>query len=450
MICKKNAIWKFLAAVTFFFACSSIRQSKPMDKGAETKQPAINTKPADTTAFLETLLKKNPQYFSEVLKNSNNWNVQIIYTQVNRRVNGSPDLTKHYYNLNPNKYFYPASTVKLPIVLLALQKLNEIKGKAIINKGVGQGINRNTAMVTEAAFSGQTAVFNDPTNTGGSPTIAHYIKKILMVSDNDAYNRLYEFLGQEYINTELRKKGFENVQILHRLNIFLTEAENRNTNPVKFYDAAGKLLYEQAAQFNAFKYPARNDSLGSGFYSGGKLVNKPMDFSKKNRLGLEELNKILISIVFPGSLKASERFNISEDDRLFVLKYMSQYPTESNYPDYAADTAGYWPAYCKFLYYGASKEKPDENIRIFNKVGDAYGHMIDAAYVVDYRNKIEFFVSAIIYCNSDGILNDDKYDYNAIGFPFMKNLGRVIYDYELSRKYKNRPDLSSVLFAYDK
>lgn len=424
-----------------FLSCSSSRQLKQTGNTAETK-PGTNM--ADTTkspAFLETLMQHYPQYFDGILKNREGLNVQIIYTQVNRRANGSPDLTPYYFNVNPGKYFYPASTVKLPIVLLALQKLNELKDK---------GIDRNSTMITETAFSGQSAVFNDPTAIDGRPTIAHYIKKILMVSDNDAYNRLYEFLSQGYINEELRKKGYKNVQLLHRLNIFLTEAENRNTNPVKFYDAGGKLLYGQASQNNTARYAARKDSLASGYYSGGKLVNRPMDFSKKNRLGLEELNRILISIVFPDKLKAVERFNITEDDRQFVLKYMSQYPTESTYPPYAADTAGYWPAYCKFLYYGAAKEKPDENIRIFNKVGDAYGHVIDAAYVVDYKNKIEFFVSAIIYCNSDGILNDDKYDYETVGFPFMKNLGRVIYEYELKRKRERKPDLTPFIFTYDK
>ncbi len=391
--------------------------------------------------LLQTLLLQYPQYFEAIIKNSNNLNVQIIYTQVNRLANGSPNLTAHYFNVNADKYFYPASAVKLPLVLLALQKLNELKDK---------GIDRNSSMITEMAYSGQSEVFNDATAMDGRPTVAHYIKKILMVSDNDAYNRLYEFLGQDYINAELKKKGFTNAQILHRLNIFLTEAENRNTNPVKFYHASGKMIYEQAAQNNTAKYAARKDSLGNGYYSGGKLINKPMDFSKKNKLGLEELNRIVISIVFPDKVKASERFNISEDDRQFVLKYMSQYPTESLYPSYAADTANYWAAYCKFLYYGAAKTKPDENIRIFNKIGNAYGHLIDAAYIVDYKNKIEFFVSAIIYCNSDGILNDDKYDYNTVGFPFMKNLGRVIYDYELKRNNKNKPDLSPVLFTYDK
>ena len=441
MICKNNDILTFLAGMAVFISCSTIKPLKPADNMPETKQETTPVDSAVHPAFIEALLLKYPQYFDEILKKRDELNIQIMYTQINRRANGTPDLTHHYFNVNPDKYFYPASTVKLPIVLLALQKLNELKDK---------NINRNTTMLTETAFSGQTDVFNEPTTADGKPSIAHYIKKILLVSDNDAYNRLYEFLGQQYIKAEMKKKGYDDVQILHRLNIFLTEPENRHTNPIKFYDTAGRLLYLQPEQNSTMKYAARKDSLGIGYYSGGKLKNGPMDFSKKNRLGLEDLHKIVMSIVFPDNLKASQRFNISEEDRRFVLQYMSQYPTESLYPPYTADTANYWSTYCKFLLYGTEKIAPDKNIRIFNKVGDAYGHMIDAAYIVDFKNKIEFFVSAIIYCNSDGILNDDKYDYKTIGFPFMKNLGRVLYEYELKREYKIKPDLSPLLFEYDK
>ena len=431
MICKNNAMLNLFTVICIFFSCSTIKQPKQMDSHVS-KNP-------DT--FLETLLKSHPQYFEDILKNLKDRNVQIIYTQINRGANGKTDLQHHYFNVNPRQYFYPASTVKLPVVLLALQKLNELKDK---------GIDRNTMMLTETGFGSQTAVFNDPATIDGKPSIAHYIKKILLVSDNDAYNRLYEFLGQDYINTQMKKKGYADVQILHRLNIFLSEEENRTTNPIKFYDQNSKVLYEQPGQKNNTKYTVRKDSLGNGFYKGGALINSAMDFSKKNRIGLQDLHKILISLVFADKVKASERFNITEDDRQFVLKYMSQYPTESLYPPYAADTANYWPAYCKFLLLGADKGKAPDNIRIFNKVGDAYGHMIDMAYVVDFKNKIEFFVSVVIYCNSDGILNDDKYDYKTIGFPFMKNLGKVIYEYELKRTYKIKPDLSSVIFTYDK
>ncbi|MBC7872855.1 MAG: hypothetical protein H7Y01_02605 [Ferruginibacter sp.] len=129
---------------------------------------------------------------------------------------------------------------------------------------------------------------------------------------------------------------------------------------------------------------------------------------------------------------------------------MSQLPTESTFPPYSADTASYWPAYCKFLFFGSEKGELPKNIRIFNKVGDAYGQLTDVAYIVDLEKKIEFFLSATIYCNTDGILNDDHYNYNTIGLPFMKHLGRVIHEHELKRKRKILTDLNSLIFPYDK
>ena len=50
-------------------------------------------------------------------------------------------------------------------------------------------------------------------------------------------------------------------------------------------------------------------------------------------------------------------------------------------------------------------------------------------------------LTATVYVNSDGILNDDKYDYDETGWPFMKELGQTIYQYELNRARKYKPDL---------
>lgn len=393
-----------------------------------------------TDRLIVQLLQQYPQYFDSVLKNKKQWNVQFIYTQIDKSADGMPALKNYYFNVDSRQYFYPASTVKLPICLLALQRLNELKQ---------QGINKNTTMITEQAGQGQTPVYNDPSTPDGKPTIAQYIKKILMVSDNDAFNRLYEFLGREYINQQLHQKGYSDVQLLHRLSIPLSQEQNRVTNPINFLDSNNNVLYSQAEQYDNLKYQLRQDSLGKGYYSGDKLVNGSMDFSAKNRICLQDLHTILLSVVFPKKVTASQRFNLTPDDRNFILKYMSQLPTESVYPPYAADTVNYWPAYCKFLLYGSAAGKLPKNIRIFNKVGDAYGQLIDVAYIVDFDKKVEFFLSATIYCNSDGILNDDKYDYDTIGFPFMKHLGEVFYQYELNRKKKIEPDLSPLLFNYD-
>jgi beta-lactamase class A len=388
--------------------------------------------------FMSNLLAAYPQFFDSIIAKKNELGVQIIYTQIDRGRNGNAKFTDHYFNYNPDRYFYPASTVKLPIAILALQKLHELNIP---------GLDKNTTMITETDYNGQTPVYNDPTTADGRPTIAHYIKKILLVSDNDAFNRLYEFLGQEYINETLHKMGYEDVQILHRLQISLTEDQNRHTNPVRFYDSNSKIIYEKPAEISNMVYAKRNTKMGKGFYSGDKLIDEPFDFSKKNRLSLKDLHNILRSIIFPKMVSAKQRFNLTKDDYDFLHKYMSMMPQESKFPSY--DSVNYWDTYVKFLFYGAEKGKTNPDIRIFNKPGDAYGFMIDVAYIVDYKNNVEFMISAVIHCNSDGIFNDDKYDYDSVGRPFMKNLGRVIYEYELKRERKYVYDLSSFRFQYE-
>jgi len=438
---NKQVVMYLIGSLIILFSCSTPKKAQNMDNKPNIISIPPEVDNSKTDPFLKDLLNKYPLQFQSILQNKKNNNVQIIYTTVDRGKNGLASLKNYYYNVNAKNYFYPASTVKFPVAILALQRLNELKQK---------GIDLNTTMVTEAYTQKQTAVFNDATAKDGKPTIAHYIKKILMVSDNDAFNRLYEFLGQEYINEELHKRGYKNVQILHRLSISLSEDENRKTNAVRFLDSNNTVLYEQDMQTSKMVYAVRKDSLGKGFYRGDKLVNEPMDFSKKNNIGLEELTNILQSIIFPESVSAKQRLNITEEDRQFLLKYMSQLPTESTFPPYSDEPSTYWPSYCKFLYFGSEKEAIPKNIRVFNKVGDAYGHLIDVAYFVDFDKNIEFFLSASIYCNSDEILNDDKYDYDSIGFPFMKNLGKIIYEEEVNRKRKIVPDLSGLKFVYDK
>lgn len=417
-------IFSLIVLSIVLFACSTAKKSTTY---------TVTT----TDDLIEQLMKQNAPLFGSVLPNINQNRLQIIYTQIDRKRNGKPGFTNHYFNVNDSSYFYPASTVKLPVAILALQKLNELK----IN-----GLDKNATMITEADYIGQSEVYNDPSTPDGRPTIEHYIKKILLVSDNDAFNRLYEFLGQEYINNALHKMGYKEAQIIHRLEISLTEDENRHTNRVRFFDTSGKLVYEKPLQQSNLVYAERDTKMGKGFYRRGELVNEPFDFSKKNRIALNTLHSIVRSVMFPQSVSKKQRFRLTKDDYEFLRKYMSMTPLESTFPSY--DNENYWDTYVKFLFYGAEKNVSRDGIRIFNKVGDAYGFLIDAAYIADYTHNIEFMLSAVIHCNSDQVFNDDKYDYDTVGYPFMKNLGQMIYDHELKRVKKIVPDLSSFRFIY--
>jgi len=90
----------------------------------------------------------------------------------------------------------------------------------------------------------------------------------------------------------------------------------------------------------------------------------------------------------------------------------------------------------KFFMFGDTKEQIPNQIRIFNKVGEAYGFIIDNAYVVDFENSVEFLLSAVIHVNRNQIYNDDKYEYDEIAFPFVAKLGQAVYEYELNRPKK--------------
>ncbi len=379
--------------------------------------------------FLEFLEKDS--LLSSILRKKDQYKVQIIYTQINRNENNKPNFKNFEFNVN-NQYFYPASTVKFPLTILTLQRLNELKDK---------GINRTTTINFGAEFSGQTSTTTEPQSENNNPTLENYIKQILLVSDNESFNRLYEFLGQEYINHQLHQKGYQQTQIRHRLNIFLTNEENAATNPVKFLDKEGKTIYSEPVKISKFNFEDRSDSVGKAYYKNGKLVNEPMDFSSKNRMPLHEFHSIVQNLVFP----SAKSFKISDDDRKFLLKYMSMFPQESHFPTYDKEK---YDAVAKFLFYGAEKDKKPKHIRIFNKVGNAYGQLTDSIYFTDFDSNIEFLLSATIYCNKDETLNDDKYDYETIGFPFMKRLGKIFYEYEKNRKKNYAPNLEEFKFSY--
>lgn len=391
----------------------------------------------NTDAYLVKILEKNADKFGEILKNPSKYRVQILYTQINRNAKNIPTFKSYSYRVNPNEYFYPASTVKLPACILALEKLNTLK----INN-----LDKHSLMYTDAAktISDYPPQYLDEKNVPCS--IEHYIKKILLVSDNDAFNRLYEFVGQEPFNENLIEKGMS-PRIVHRLSIPMSREQNRTSNAILFYNKQKNdtIYYQKEQIYSKIYAPKAPIKIGEGYMRADTIVREPFDFTYKNYFHIADQQQLLRSILFPETLPSTLQFKLKKDDYRFLWQYMSEYPTESDTPQY--DTT-FYNSYCKFLMFGDKKEKIPANIRIFNKVGDAYGFLIDNAYIIDFDNKIEFMLTACIYVNSDGIFNDDKYDYDTIGFPFMGNLGRVIYEHELKRKRKHKPNLSQFIFNY--
>ena len=395
--------------------------------------------PEPNENLIENLMLTDPGSFQQILETQDQLEIQIIYTQIDRDENNRPSFQSYYFHVDSNRYFYPASTVKLPMCLLALEKLNQLHI---------DGLDKFTPMFNDSVYTGQLFVRKDTTSENGLPSVAHYIKKLLTVSDNDGYNRLYEFMGQQEANKILNEKGY-NVRLLHRLDRALSPDQNRHTEKVRF-EKDNKIVFEQPMLVNTDSIAPPDYVLkGKGFLRNDTLVQKPFDFTYKNFYSLTDQQQLLRAVLFPETVSPNSRFNLTDEDYKFIYQYMSQLPTETMYPPYYRDTA-YHEARCKFLMYGAGKEAIPKQIRIFNKIGNAYGFLIDNAYVVDFENGVEFMLSAVINVNTDEIYNDGKYDYETIGYPFMKKLGQLIYHYELDRSRRNKPDLSKFVIKYDR
>ena len=373
---------------------------------------------------LDLILNSNIPEIKKIKNNLSNHEIQILYSSIQRDSLGKPIFKEFSYNLDKNYYYYPASTVKLPIAILAIQKINYL-----IDKGFEISINtpfiiidlKKDLMIFEKDSKSQNEVFS----------VANCIKKIFLYSDNDCYNYLFDFLGRDEINYQLEKKGLNNTRIYHK---FLNNSDDVNSSEFLFI-SNGDTIYKQnsiKSNLNRSNIDLKSVLKGKKFLLKGKLVNSSFDFSFKNQISIRDLNNILKRIIFPENFKKEERFDLLESDYNFLKYWMSRTSIEDN-KSTIVNRDKYWDSYSKFFIYGDKKGEMNDNIRISNKVGMAYGTLTDVAYVRDKINNIEFMLTATILVNDNQTFNDDIYEYESKGIPFLSALGRQVLKLERNK-----------------
>lgn len=389
--------------------------------------------------ILVDLMQQNADKFGEIMKNKDKYEVQILYTQINRDNINTPQFTSYAYNVDSTRYFNPSTFVQLPTAAMALEKLMIVHQRA--NHGDYNDY-KYYNLQTGVAREPQTAATTDSTAENNLPSVAQYIKKMFVANDKNSYNRLYEFLGQNYFNSQFVNKNLTQSRIIHRLDADEFDYEaNKYSNPYQIFDG-DTMVFEQEEVYGLGGNRVNLGSTlrGKAFVKAdGTLVNQPFDFSKKNFISVKDMESMVKAAVFPEYTESNNGFYLTEEDYFFLQKNMSLLPRESTFPTF--DEKKYPDSYNKYLMFGGSQKRIPDHIRIFNKVGMQDGYLVDCAYVVDLKNKVEFFVTAVIYVNENGTFNDGKYEYETIGLPFMANLGQVIYDYELKRERAVVPEV---------
>lgn len=314
---------------------------------------------------------------------------QFIVTEVkgDRRVD-------HVYRADA-EYFYPASTIKLVGAVAALHTMESLG--ANIDAPIGWG---------DVDHPGESLLASD----GSVPVLRRELERMLVVSDNEAFNLCFDLAGQRALNETLWNAGLSSVKIEHRLSRVVS-AENRTTAaPMRLGTASGSVLLPRRAGIGEITPPAIPGlSVGTGFMRGGTLVQEPMRFDRHNRISLRDLHELTIAINRPDLSEV--QLPISQEHRQLLAELMAKLaPAPEDYKPFL-------PGVCRVL--------PASRVRVASKIGLAYGFLTDTACITDLDTGRQFFLTATIYVNSDGVLNDDAYDYDTVGFPVLADLAEA-------------------------
>ena len=372
---------------------------------------------------LAPVLQSCSNKFERVIASPETFRAQVLISEIVTNRSGQIELKRHAYRLGA-EYFYPASTVKLCASIAALQTVERLQPSALATDLA------DVPMKIAPLFPGDAPQINDASNVqGGYITVAHEMRKIGLVSDNQAFNRLYDLAGHEELNRAMHALGLRSVIINHRLSESRTIPDMRASAAVTFRVPGGEPIVVPARSSKLMlTNTPKNLLVGNGYMKGEQLINTPMDFSGRNGISLLDLQDMLVKVARPDIDLGTPALRLSESHRARLLQAMTEYPRESTNPIYAAKD--YPDEVSKFMLPGIRRVFPSivpgERVESTGKLGRAYGFSIENSYIRNPANGRAVFVSAVLYTNADGVLNDDKYEYETLADPFFADLGELI------------------------
>ena len=364
-------------------------------------------------------LKENPinssmkgdGFLKEILKNKENYEIQIIYTEIKRDKEGEPHFIDFEFQVDENNYFYPASTIKLPIVILTLDKINELRSK---------GINVSLkSKITLSPLDQEMSLIQKDSIT----SFQNLIADILLVSDNSASNVLIDFIGYNHFNAKMNQAGFNKTYLNHKF----------SPDPNYTIDWEIKTMFNDLISSNEERDIVTADDNILGLKKGEKKFKDgivelgSLDFSQKNRSSIIDMHNIIKRIIFPSKFDDDNAFNLNVEDYDFLRYWMSRFTHEDLGNKFTTDKK-YFESYNKFFIHGADTVVTNKNIRVYNKIGQAYGTSTDNAYIKNYQDDVEFFLTATIYTNKNNIINDNVYEYEETAIPFLAKLSQSLYN----------------------
>ncbi|MCC5787717.1 MAG: serine hydrolase [Phycisphaerales bacterium] len=372
---------------------------------------------------LQAVLDALPQRSRWAVDNAEEHRFQVVLGLIERNEFGLEHLRRQSFRAGA-EYFYPASTKKLFAAIAALESINPHempRGRVI-----------DPAPSSELVYM---PIDDESRRYRPAPdqpfTIEHEIWKLFVVSDNTAFNRLYDLLGRDEINKRMRDSGLWSVRVTHRLAIPLPEEEQAifpaigtpSTHPRHGFPMLREIFPQRTGDPTPQTPRIEGLTAGDRYLQAGEMVEEPFDFTRRSSVRLDDLQRALVKVARPDLDDFGKPFAITARQRALLLMSMGAFPRESVDPVY--DGPRHTDDFVKYLLPGLAKVRPAEEWRIYNKVGMAYGFLTENAYVVHIPTGKAFFLAATVYTNENRTLNDNTYEYQTKALPLMADLGEA-------------------------
>ena len=359
---------------------------------------------------IKTSLRKN-DFLKEIIKGKEDHEIQVLLTKINQN-NTNIDFQEYEYQLDDNQYFYPASTIKLPVVVLVLKKINELRSK-------GSEITLKSKITLNFIDEYSELVIRDSITS-----FQNLIADVFLVSDNSASNILIDFIGYNYFNDEMKNGGFDKTYLNHKFN-----PDPYVNSKWKISDLNNNIISSLNDNQKIIKADDKTNGLEKGDrrYFKGEILDESLNFSKKNRSSLTDMHNLIKDIFYPEIFDSTNNFNLNVEDYDFLRYWMSRFTYEDIGQKFIGDEK-FFETYNKFFIHGDEQSVSNEQIRVYNKIGQAYGTSIDNGLIKNYQDNVEFILTATIYTNKNKVINDNLYEYDDIAVPFLAKLSRSIYN----------------------
>ena len=358
---------------------------------------------------IELVIKSDP-FLKEIIKDKEDYEIQVMLTKVNHD-NTKIDFQNYQYQHDENQYFYPASTIKLPIVVLTLKKINELRSK-------GSDITLKSKIILNNVDNYSNFKLQDSITS-----FQNLIADIFLVSDNSASNILIDFIGYNYFNDEMQNAGFDRTYLNHKFN-----PDPYVNSTWQISDLDNNMISSINDNQKIIKADDKTNGLDKGErrYFNGEILDESLNFSEKNRFSITDMHNLIKYIFYPEIFDKANTFNLNVEDYDFIRYWMSRFTYEDIGEKFIGDE-NFFETYNKFFIHGDEQSVSNEQIRVYNKIGQAYGTSIDNGLIKNYQNDVEFILTSTIYTNKNKVINDNLYEYDDIAEPFLAKLSRAIY-----------------------